>query len=177
MFDQYPLVAVPLRNGMIAGILGMIMLLGLYYLGRHPFLVPVFFDFRIILFGVMLFYTLKEFREYYQNGMLLFWQGMVMSFVFAMVFALVASLLVWAFASWKPEFVREFVTLYRQQVTAAPPPQVIDKMGKEAFEKSLTALDATSAGDVAWLYWKQSVILSFFVSIILSVILRRQPKP
>ena len=137
----------------------------------------ILFDFRIILFSVMIVVTLKEFRDYYRQGILFFWQGMVMSLLFTVIFSLIASSLLWAFGHWKPEFVTQFVTLYKEQVRASPPPQIIDQIGKKAFEQNLKALDATTAGDVAWLYAKQSFMISFFVSIIISVILRRQPNP
>src|SRR5882762_9941353 len=102
MFRKYPWVAVAVRNGLIAGVVGMMMFLGLYFLGRHPFLIPPYMDFRIFLFGVLLFFTLKEFRDYFQEGVLYFWQGMFMSLIFTAVFALIAFVLIWAFASWSP---------------------------------------------------------------------------
>jgi Protein of unknown function (DUF4199) len=175
MLKKYPLVAVSVRNGLIGGVLGTVLLLTLYFLGRHPFLIPVFFDFRILLFSVLIFFTLKEFRDYFQDGILFFWQGMIMSLIFTWVFAAVAFLILWAFAAWRPEFVSSYISLTREQILSIPP-ETIERIGKEAYERNLKALPDTKASDLALLYFAQSFGISFFISIIISVILRRQPK-
>ena len=85
------------RNGLIAGVLGFSLLLALYYMGKHPFLFPIYFDFRFILLSIFIVMTLKEFRDDYQEGILYFGQAMMSSFLFTLVFAFVTSLLIWAF--------------------------------------------------------------------------------
>src|SRR5258708_3429199 len=99
MFESWnripPLVRVPLRYGLIGGVLGFVLLIILYYIDRHPFLIPVFFDFRVALFAVFLFFTLKELRDYFFGGLLFFWQGMIASGLFVIIFAIIASLLMW----------------------------------------------------------------------------------
>lgn len=175
MFNKYPWVAIAVRNGLLAGVVGMMMLLGLYFLGRHPFLIPPYMDFRIILFGVLLFFTLKEFRDYFQKGTLYFWQGMFMSLIFTSIFALVALVIMWGFAALNPRFVSSYISLTLDQLKATPP-EIIERIGKTQFERSVKALPAVRGIDLAMLYFWQSFIISFFVSIIISVILRRQPK-
>ncbi len=176
MTKKYPLLFISIRNGLIGAVLGVVLLLILYALGVHPFLIPIQFDFRFLLFAVFLFFTLKELRDYYQEGTLYFWQGMIMSFVFTLVYALTAALLIWLYTYLKPDFVTEYVRLFQERARAFPPPPILEKIGKEAYERSLQALSATRGIDMALLYWKQSIIISFFVSIIISVILRRLPK-
>src|SRR5882672_518049 len=127
MLNKYPLVAIALRNGLIAGVLGSVMLLGLYFMGRHPFLIPVFLDFRVILFGVLLYFTLKEYRDYFQQGSLYFSQGMIMSLLFTVVFAGVAFLLIWGFASWRPAFVSSYVSLTVDQIKSIPP-EIVERI-------------------------------------------------
>ena len=176
MFKKYPLVEISVRNGAIAGILGMVLFLILYYLGRHPFLIPIFLDFRIILFSVLIFFTLKEFRDYFQEGVLYFWQGMMMSLLFTIFFALIALPVIWGFGVWKTEFVSSYISLTLEQIRTIPP-EIVKRIGKEAYELNLKSLPLTRASDLALLYFWQSFVISFFLSIIISVILRRQPKP
>ncbi len=176
MFKKYPLVEVSVRNGAIAGVLGMILFIGLYYLGRHPFLIPFFFDFRIILFAVFIFFTLKEFRDYFQQGILFFWQGMIMSLLFTSLFAIIAFLIIWGFSTWRPAFVSTYISLTLEQARSMPP-EIIEKIGKANYENSLKALPNARGIDLALLYFWQSFVISFFLSIIISVVLRRQPKP
>ena len=170
-----PLVKIPLSNGLIAGTLGAVLNIVLYYFGRHPFLIPVYFDYRILLMGIFVFFTLKEFRDNYQEGILYFWQGLIGSFLFITVFGFSASALLWIFGLIVPQFVQDYISL-TTDILKAWPADEIERLGKEVFERNLQQLPATNAFDLAVLYFMQCYVLGFFLSIILSVILRRQPK-
>jgi hypothetical protein len=164
-----------LRNGLIAGVLGFILLMALYYMGRHPFLFPIYYDFRIILLSVFVVMTLKEFRDDHQEGILYFGQAMVGSFLFTFTFALVASLLVWIFCLVIPEFVTTYIKVATEQLSLIQN-EVIEQLGKEEFDRNLNKLPATLGSDLALDYFGKTFIISFFISVIISVILRRQPK-
>jgi hypothetical protein len=170
-----PLVKVPLTNGAIAGILGAGLNILLFYINRHPFLIPIYFDYRILLLGIFLFFTLKEFRDLYQNNILYFWQGLIISFIFTSVFAVTASLILYTFASVVPEFVQQYITS-TTEILKNWPKEEIDRVGKDVFQRNLDQLPATNAFDLTLLYFLQCYILGFFISIILSVLLRKQPK-
>jgi hypothetical protein len=118
---------------------------------------------------------LKEFRDFYQNGVLHFWQGLILTIEFTLIWGLLCFLILVIFSSLVPTFVTNYIHQFQAAALRFPPKEIIDKIGKEAFERNLKALDATNSIDVALLYWKQGLIISTFVSIILSVILRRQP--
>jgi hypothetical protein len=176
MFKKLPpLVAVPLRYGIIAGITGFILLIALYFMNWHPFLVPVFFDFRIVLFSVFVVFSLRELREYYFEGILFFWQGMIASFLLTVVFATIVSVLLLLFTYWKPEFVTSFISLSLEQVQTYTP-EDIERIGKQNFELGIKSLKEADGVFMAKRYFFQCFIISFFISIIISVILRRQPK-
>lgn len=178
MFDVKrvsPLVKSTVRFGLLGGVLGLVLLLGMYYLGKHPFLTSIFFDFRILLFSVFMFFSLKEVRDYDQNGELFFWQGMVGCFLFTFTFAVVSSALLYAFATWQPEFVSSFIKLSLEQVRTFSA-EDIERIGRSTYDEGIKALQMADAYYMASRYFFQSFILSFFISIIISVILRRQPK-
>jgi hypothetical protein len=170
-----PLVAVPLKYGAIAGVLGIVVVLGLYYLGKHPFLFPVYTDFRIFLFGVFIFFTLKELRDFNYGGVLYFWEGLIGSFIFTAAFAIIASAGVGIFSSLVHDFVTSYISMSVEQLKALPA-DVIARIGKDVYERNLAMLPTTNAFDLAMLYCVQCFMIGFFISIILSVILRRQPK-
>lgn len=170
-----PLVKLSLRNGALAGIIGWVLLILLFYMGRHPVLIPVFMDFRIILFGVFIFFTLREIRDYYGNGILYFSQGIASSFLFTVCYAFLSSLLLLAFMRVEPRYLSEYVSLQTRLLKALPTAEV-ERIGKDVYDKNLQMLPATDNLDLAQLYFAQSFLISLFISIILSVILRRQPK-
>jgi hypothetical protein len=175
MWPKHPLVVVAAKYGLLASLFGFAFLLILYAMGRHPFLIPVFFDFRIILLGFAIFFALRELRERHFSGLLYFWQGMIASMLLTLIFACLTALAIWVYATLRPSFIDEYVQLFREQV-AAFPADVIEKIGKENVDRNLKAIAATKPTDLAVLYAWQSGLISLFVSIILAVILRRQPK-
>ena len=167
------LLTVSLRFGALAGIIGSGLLIGLYYLDRHPLMIPVYFDFRIILFGVFIFFTLREIRDYHQHGILYFWQGIFASFLFTLCYALISAGVLWVFMKAVPEFVSEYIRLSIQNLRSLPP-EVIESIGQEVYNRNMEMLPATNSMDLSLLYFSQSLLISLFISIILSVILRRQ---
>jgi hypothetical protein len=176
MFERVPrLVFIAVRNGLLAGVLGMVFLLVLYYVGRHPFLFPIYFDFRIIMLSVFVVISLKELRDDHQQGLLSFGQAMICSFLFTLVFAVLVMAFIWIFSVLNPAFVTDYIHLMTTQLRSLDP-VIIEQIGKDAYERNLATLPATNGGTLAFDYFIKSLMISFFVSLIISVILRRQPK-
>lgn len=170
-----PIIRVPLKFGVIAGILGAAALISLYYMGFHPALAPIFFDFRIILFSVFLIFTLREYRDIHRGGIMYFGEGMLASFIFVLSYSVPASLALGIFGHLEPEFVSSFVREFTAHLNTWPK-EDIERIGKEEFERNLTAIQTTNANNLAWNHFKQSYWIGVFLSIIISVILRRLPK-
>jgi hypothetical protein len=168
-------IKVSIRYGVLAAIIGFGILAALYYMGRHPFLIPVYVDFRIILFSIFIFFTLREIRDYYQNGVLYFAHGIIASLIFTVAYAVLSSVAVYLFAVAVPHFLTEYIALSIQQLKSLPA-DVIEKIGNDVYKRNLAVLPSTSPADLALLYFWQSFLISLFLSVILSVILRRQPK-
>jgi hypothetical protein len=170
-----PLLNVPIRYGLIAGLLGVALVVGLYYLNRHPFLIPVYIDFRIIMFAVFIFFSLKELRDRYQGGVLYLPQGIIASFLFLATFGVISSAAIVFFATVVPGFLSSYIKLTLEQLKGLPV-DVIERIGKDTYTRNLELLPSTNATDLGFMYLVQSLIIGLFVSIILSVILRRLPK-
>ena len=175
MFKKYPLVAVPARNGILGGAFASALLLTLFAFHRHPLMIPTPLDVRILLFAVLLVFTLKEYRDYFRQGILSFWEGMIACLILTFAFALITFLAMWIFGSLQPEYVSEYVRMKTAQLKAYPEDEVA-KIGKATFDAVLAEMPATTPVSLALLYFSQSFALSFPISIIISLILRRQPK-
>lgn len=170
-----PIIRLPKFYGFIGGILGFVLVLILYYMDAHPFLIPVYFDFRVLLFGVFIFFILRELREYYFGGLLFFWQGLIACVLFVLTYAIVSSLLIWVLGINVPEFVMKYGELMTNRLNAYPK-EIVEQIGQKNFDLSLTQLKSTTAGQLAITYFGQCLFIGFFISIILSVLLRRQPQ-
>jgi len=171
-----PLFRVPLRYGLVGGVIGSIVIAVLYFMDRHPFLLPVVFDFRIILFGVFIFFSLKELRDYYLQGVLFFWQGMVGSYVFIATSALIGSIFTWGFARWNGNFLPSYIGKLQAQIISYKE-EIITSAGADVYNQQLAQLPLTSPLDLAGDYFLKSMIIGLFLAIIITVILRKQPKP
>ncbi len=86
----------------------------------------------------------------------------------------ITSFFLWLFGRWEQAFVDAYITQITAYVKSFPP-EDIERIGKEIYERNLSALPATNILDLTQTYFAQGLIIGFFVNIILSVILRRQP--
>lgn len=169
------LLKVSLRYGVIAGFLCVGCVISLYYMGKHPFLINPLMDFRVPIFAVLLFFCLKEIRDFYQDGLLFFWQGTAGSFFFLAAASVVAAGGIYYFGLWQSSFLRDYIIEFTRQIQDLPP-ETVERIGKKVVEDNLKALPATTMSSLAALYAWQSMVIGFFISVIISVILRRQPK-
>lgn len=170
-----PQFVIALRYGLIGAIINIVALLVLYFIGKHPFLIPVVFDFRIFLSTVLIIFCLREIRDFVQTGILYFWQGMVYSYVLLTSLALLASTFVWIFAATNKSFIPSYIQKLLAQFTANKA-VIVENVGIDAYNSQLQNLPLTSAADLAIDYFLKSMIIGLFLTIIFSVILRRQPK-
>ncbi|HEY3405980.1 MAG TPA: DUF4199 domain-containing protein [Ohtaekwangia sp.] len=169
------LLKVSFRYGIVAGFLSIVLLLTLFYLDRHPFMIAPFLDFRILLFGILIFFSLKEFRDYHQDGILYFWQGMIGSAVIVFTALILSSIGLQIFGMAQPDFVTSYVTQATTYLKTIPQ-ETIEQIGKENYERNLKDLSSTNMSMLTITYFIHGIVIGFFVSIILSVILRKQPK-
>lgn len=170
------LLLISARYGAAAGILAFVLLVGMYYLGRHPLLTSPFLDFRILLFGIFIFFTLKEFRDYEQEGVLYFSQAMIGGLVVVAVSSTITSILLWAFGIWEQDFVSAYIAQVKAYLEGFSK-EDIDRIGKDLYERNLRVLPATNIENLAITYFVHGLLIGFFVNIVLSVISRREPKP
>ncbi len=170
------IVRIPLKYGFFGGLLGIAVMGILFYFGtNHPQLFPVFLDFRILLFAVFVFFSIKEFKDYYQAGILHFWQGMIVGITCYLTISLVISLGIAIFGSVESEYVGRYVS----EITAVLEENreaLIEKVGEESYRTQMETLPFTSIYDLAIDYMLKSMFIGLFLTIIISVILRRQPK-
>jgi hypothetical protein len=169
------LLRISVRYGTVGGILAFILLIIMFYLGRHPLITSPFLDFRVLLFFLFLYFTLKEFRDYEQEGVLYFAQAMIGGLVVIMIMTTLTSIMLQIFGTVE----KDFVTTYIDQVTAylkGFTKEDIERVGKEIYERNLAELPSTNISKLTVTYFVHGLVIGFFVNIILSVILRRQPK-
>lgn len=171
-----PLFTIAVRYGAIAAVLSIGLNIALFYMNRHPVMISPYLDFRVFLYGIFIFFSLKEYRDFHNEGALHFFQGMFGSFVLVATAAVLGSILYRIFGAFETNFIPEYIRLMTEYLKGWPE-EDIARVGKETFERNLQSLPSTNMGQIATMYLVQSFGIGLFVSIIMSVILRKQPKP
>ena len=92
-----PLVRVAGKYGAIAGLVLTAGLIIIYYAGKHPLLINILFDLRILIFILFIFVSLREFKDDFNESILHFWQGLYGGIIVYITAAFVTSILLWLF--------------------------------------------------------------------------------
>ncbi len=171
-----PLFKVALKYALTASVLAIVVLLLLFYTGRHPLLISIAYDYRILLFGVFIFFSIKEFKTYGNNGELHFWQGLLIGIFFYLLLGLVVGAFIWMFSEIEPRFLAEYIEgtirgllVNKEQLTVESKVTITE----EEFNKQIELMRETKSFEMALDYFIKSCLIGFFLSVLLSVILRK----
>jgi len=170
-----PIHIISIKYGGIASILSIILFLFLYYSGQNPLLIPAFLDFRILLFPIFLVFSIRDFKENHNNGFLHFWQGFSIGLLVILIIAFIMSLFILVLGSWiEPDFVTNFIQSSIEQIESAKE-KITSAIGEDELTKVLEILPSTTLYDLALDYFLKSLPYGLFLTIIISLILRKKP--
>ncbi len=171
-----PLFKVALKYAITASLLAVALLFVLFYTGKHPLLIPIAYDFRILLFGVFIYFSIREFKTYHNSGELHFWQGLLTGILFYLLVGIVVGVTITLFGSIEKSFLQEYIQsniqgleMNKLQLTSEGPVT----MTEEEFNRQVELTRSTSAATLGVDYFIKSCIIGFFISILLAVILRK----
>lgn len=168
-------VQVALKYGFFMALLLGAVFVGLFYAGRHPLLIPIIYDVRILLLAIFIFFSIKEFRDYRNGGVLHFWQGMLIGLVIIFVVGLLMMIIILTFGALEENLLSRYLTEMTIQLTENKE-DFLEAIGEEAYQNAFRKLPSTTLGDLALDYYLKSFGIGLFLTIIISIILRRQIK-
>ncbi|MBS0001402.1 MAG: DUF4199 domain-containing protein [Cyclobacteriaceae bacterium] len=169
-----PIFSVPLRYGFLAGIISMLLFLILHYSGKNPFLIPPLFDFRIILYPIVLVFAIRDFKENKNGGILHFWQGISVGVQTVLTGALLMAIFILFFGGLiETAMVPDYILEMTEQIKSMNE-DVMNSVGSDAISRSLELLPTTDIYDLALDYFIKSLPYGVFLTIIISLILRNK---
>ncbi len=170
-----PIVKIAGKFGFIGGLVLTATLIGLFYLGRHPLLIPLVFDLRILLFPLFIFLSIREFKSINDN-VLHFWQGLSMGLVCYILIALITAISLWIFGGViDTSFVSQYIEASIDSLNANR--DVFEEtIGVEVLDNAIQNLPSTTANDLAFDYFLKSTPIGFILTLGISLLLRKQPK-
>jgi len=167
-----PIVKIAGKYGLIGGLVLTGTLIGLYYLGRHPLMIPLIFDLRIFLFTLFLIFAIKEFKD--QNERKLhFWQGMAVGIVCYVLITFITSILLLIFGGIiEPSFVTDYIRQSLDNLNANR--EVLEgTIGTERLESAIQSIPSTTANNLAFDYFLKSTPIGFILTLIISLLQRK----
>lgn len=169
-----PLLSVPIKFGSFAGILAITMFFVLYFMELNPFVESRLMD--IILLPIFIFFSLKDFRDVRNGGVLHYWQGMTVGVLMYLLMATISALFIYIFTTWiDPNVLHEYIA-DRVNLMQESKVQFLEQLGEDTYEKAIVDVSATKPITLAIDDFLKKSIIGLMLTIMISIILRKQPK-
>lgn len=168
-----PILKTGAKFGIIGGFLAAILFIILYVLDQNPLLTTKKIPFGIILLPLLVFFSIKEFRDYFNGGELRFWQGLVTGFVNYLIIALISSVFIFVFLSYyDQELLQELINfniLNFERNKAG----FIETFDEDTYEKVLADIRKTTVYHIALDDFARKMLIGFIATFIISIFLRK----
>ncbi|RED91762.1 DUF4199 domain-containing protein [Marinoscillum furvescens] len=135
-------------------------------------------DFRhflvnLVIFGVFIFAAIKNQKD--TNGSVLhFWQGMTVGFWVYTVGTALFLVYVLIYFSAEPSAISAYQDSAKALLEKGKD-VYIQKIGEEGYQSQLQQIAQTTKWDLIWRSAMQKILTGFFVTPVISIILRKQP--
>lgn len=108
------------------------------------------------------------------NGVLHFWQAMLLGFLIYMIMAQMAAAFIAIFASIDAtHFMSSYIAIATEQINVNKA-DLIDKLGEKTVTDALAMLPNTTASNLAFDYFLKSMPIGLILTLILSTLMRRK---
>ncbi len=129
-------------------------------------------DFGFLLIPIMVFFAIKDFKENHNKGELRFWQGMTAGFVTYSTIAVGSAIFIWIFLSLEEQVLQGYIA-DRLQLLMENRAEFESTLGEDLYKEQVRKMNATTPGVMAWDdFWKK-LSIGLFLTILISVILRK----
>lgn len=168
-----PILRVPAKFGLIGGLLAAILFVILYAAGQNPLLSTKKIPFGIILIPLLVYFSIKEFRDYSNNGELRFWQGLVIGFVNYLIIALISGVFVLAFLSYYDRAILQELINFNVLNFEENKAGFIETFDQATYDKVLADIRRTTVHHIALDDFTRKVLIGFISTFIISIFLRK----
>ena len=158
--------------GILGGLLSVISFYILSFLNPDPTNLSLVFGYLIVPIAVFL--AIKFFKEYQNNGYLSFAEGMTVGFVTYTLLGVVSCFGIWIILLFLPDFF-EVIKESKLFVLEENKDTIIRQLGGNSYNTTLKSISNLSSWNVALNDGLWKIIPGMFFSIIISIILRKNP--
>lgn len=144
-------------------------------MGGNPFVDFSHLLFDVFIFGVFAGFAMYEYKIYENRGFLKFWEGMSLGFLVYTPAALLFGLLLGAFFVFNPDALMEY-KVAAQQFLLEDKEAFLEKYDETRFQQEQLEIDQITATGLTINSILKKIISGFFVTPVISIILRKNPK-
>ncbi|MBN7817910.1 DUF4199 domain-containing protein [Algoriphagus pacificus] len=158
--------------GLLGGIMGLISFIVLTFLREDPTNLNLIFGYVIV--PISLYLALRYFKDYTNSGYISFAEGMSVGFVTYMFIALLSFVGIWLILNLSPDLF-ELIKASKVQALIESKETIVSQVGTESYDATLESVQNMVKTDIAIndSIWK--IIPGLFFTIIISIILRKNP--
>jgi hypothetical protein len=165
------LVSVPLKYGAIGGAMIAGLFLIFYFFGKNPLIEIKYID--IPFLAIFIFFSLKEFRDRYNDRELHFWQGVSGGVLTYLTIAMISAFFILVLTvlidpGITTNYIESRVALLNENKQT-----LIDSIDEQAYFDALEGVKKTTPLDLAFDDFLKKSIIGLFLTIIIAVILRK----
>lgn len=145
------------------------------YFGINPLMNLAHLIFDIVMFGLFIFFAVKEFKTDQENEILHFWQGMTIGFNVYISSTIIFGLYLVAYFQIEPNVLSE----YKEAALAflmEKKDVYVEKMGQDTFQEQIESLEIVTNSDLLLSATLKKILAGFFITPVISIILRKQPR-
>ena len=161
------------KYGLIGGALIVLLYIILVFFKINPLVATKKLDYGFIILPVFIFFSIKEYRDFRNEGKLRFWQGLLVGFLTLLVLSFASALVVWSFLSlFGDDFLRQYI-VDRTILLEEYKPMIVESASEEVYERTYADLQNVTPWILAFDDMIKKIFAGLFITLIISVILRR----
>ena len=170
---KHPIIAVGLRYGLVSSILAIVLFFAVMLFDENPLIVNKWFDFFLI--PVFIYFAVREFRLFYNGGLLQFWQGASVGFIVyvssALLFAaVVGSYLAAGGETWVNDYIENRTALVQENQA-----NFTEQLGEATYQQVLAEVQKITTLDLVLDDFYRKLMVGLFITLIIATVQRRQP--
>jgi putative flippase GtrA len=163
-----------LKYGLTGALLNIIALTVLIQIEGNPMISSMLAGIVVII--LFTFFAIKEFRDVHNQKLLHFWQGLILGMATYLIIAAISSSYYYIYISYIDTDVLLEIKQIQREFLEVNKDSMIEQRGEEWYNESYLMVDDITAANQTWGDFFQKALAGIFVTIIISVILRKVPQ-
>lgn len=167
------IVSVGLKYGLSGALITVLVFLVLYFMDQNPLLVTRKIRFSIFLIPILVFFSIREFRDYKNNNELRFWQGLTVGFVNYLIIALIsATFIVLFITNYDSQILQDYIN-FNLINTQEQREGFIETYDADTYEQLLRDIRNTTAYHIGLDEMIWNLLIGFISTFLMSMFLRK----